>query len=148
MTHPARYIRWADMSSGRSLEPFVWRVAPGELLAYVEAVEDEEMATVRLASEDRPANLRLAPSMLAAVYCLRSFVPEGLELPPGGVHLRQRFDFLAPVSAGDTLTTIATVDQCRPRGDKVWVTLSTSTVNQDSVLIATSRFTGVWPRAS
>lgn len=148
MSQPASYIRWADMLPGRTLEPFVWRVGPEELRAYVKAVEDEAVAGLRPVSEDAPAGPHLAPPMLAAVYCLRSFVPGGLDLPPGGIHLRQRFEFLSPVLAGDTLTTVATVDQCRSRGDKIWVTLSTRTVNQDGRLIATSRFTGIWPRES
>ncbi|TAK34294.1 MAG: hypothetical protein EPO21_10125 [Chloroflexota bacterium] len=146
MSQSARYINWADMAPGHVLEPFVWRVGPQEMSAYVEAVEDGAVAGVRIVGERAASGSPVAPPMLAAVYCLRSFVPDGLELPPGGIHLRQRFDFHAVVLAGDTLTTTATVEQCRPRGDKIWVTLSTNTVNQDGIQVATSRFTGVWPR--
>jgi len=147
-SHVSEWVRWDGLRPGQSLQPSVWRLTGEEVASYVQAVEDAAIATAGAERSDPAVPAHLAPPMLAAVYCLRSFVAQDMELPPGGIHLRQLFRFLAPIQAGDTLTTVATVEQCRPRGDKTWVALSTRTTNQSGTLVSTSRFTGVWPRES
>ena len=83
----------------------------------------------RLAAKEGYPGL-VAPPTTAAIYALKGFLEE-VEMPPGGIHASQAFDFVQPAMAGDELTTTSTVgDKYEQRGRK-FVIIEAVTKNQN-----------------
>ena len=86
----------------------------------------------------------IAPPTLAAVYIRPA--QNALNGPPGGIHAKQTFEFLASVMVGDTLDTILEVKELFERNGRHFVVSETRTVNQHGVLVCIGLITQVWGR--
>lgn len=82
------------------------------------------------------------PPMLAAVYIRGA--QNALKGPPGGIHARQRFAFLAPVHVGDTLDTVLTVREKYEKKGRRYVVSETRTRNQHGVEVTVGEIVSIW----
>ena len=90
----------------------------------------------------------LAPPMFAAVYCAPAVGPAILDPEVGldfarMVHGAQRFDWHAPVVAGDEITTEAAHEDTSERGGLKFFVFTTRSVNQRGELVSEGRWTNI-----
>ena len=90
----------------------------------------------------------LAPPMFAAVYCAPAIGPVLLDPEVGldfarMVHGAQRFDWHAPVVAGDEITTEARHETTDERGGLTFFVFTTRSVNQRGELVCEGRWTNI-----
>jgi acyl dehydratase len=81
----------------------------------------------------------------AAIYTLSAIMTEG-EMPPGGIHAKQRFEFIHPPRPGDTLTTTAKVAEKYIKREKKYVVFETTTINQKGEKVVGGKMTAIWPK--
>lgn len=84
----------------------------------------------------------VAPPTLAAVYIRPA--QNALNGPPGGIHAKQQFDFLAAVKIGDSLETQLEVRELYERNGRRYVVSETVTRNQQGVVVCRGLITQVW----
>jgi acyl dehydratase len=90
----------------------------------------------------------LAPPMFAAVNCAPAIGPALLDPEVGldfarMVHGAQRFDWHAPVVAGDEITTEAAHESTNERGGLTFFVFTTRSANQDGELVCEGRWTNI-----
>lgn len=84
----------------------------------------------------------VAPPTLAAVYIRPA--QNALNGPPGGIHAKQQFDFLAAVRIGDSLETQLEVRELYERNGRSYVVSETVTRNQRGAVVCKGLITQVW----
>jgi acyl dehydratase len=90
----------------------------------------------------------LAPPMFAAVYCAPAVGPAILDPEVGldfarMVHGAQRFEWHAPVVAGDEITTEAAHESTDERGGLTFFVFTTRSTNQDGELVCEGTWTNI-----
>jgi len=90
----------------------------------------------------------LAPPMFAAVYCSPAIGPAILDPDVGidfarMVHGAQRFEWHAPVVAGDEITTEAAHESTDERGGLKFFVFTTRSTNQDGELVCEGTWTNI-----
>ncbi|EZP79328.1 bifunctional enoyl-CoA hydratase/phosphate acetyltransferase [Novosphingobium resinovorum] len=133
MTSPRRY---ADLTVGAKFpeQPARYVVTQAAVDAYRE-----------IGGATGPVNageIDIAPPTLAAVYIRPA--QNALNGPPGGIHAKQRFEFLVPVEVGDTLDTVLEVRELYERNGRNFVVSETVTTNQHGAKVCVGRITQVW----
>lgn len=136
----ADFQRYADLTIGdsypREPQPFVVTAA---------IVDAFRVATV--GDEATPlSDAAIAPPMLAGAYTRAAIA--ALKGPPGGVHAKQRFRFIAPVRIGDRLTTVLTIREKYTKNERNYVVSTLATTRADGTLVTEGRVTAVWGRES
>jgi acyl dehydratase len=87
---------------------------------YLKAVEEENAIY---------QNTGLVPPMAVAALALKALI-DAISMPPGTIHVSQEFEFIATVSAQDTLTSRATVSRIQERGRLHLINVDVSVLNQ------------------
>ena len=90
----------------------------------------------------------LAPPMFAAVYCAPAVGPAIVDREVGldfarMVHGAQRFEWHAPVVAGDEITTEAAHESTDERGGLTFFVFTTRSTNQDGELVCEGTWTNI-----
>jgi acyl dehydratase len=140
-----KVLYFKDIEIGREFKALKYNLTEETILGYCKAV-GEDGAIFKDASEAKKEGYPtlVAPPTTAAIYALKGFLEE-VEMPPGGIHASQAFDFIHPAMAGDELTTTSRVgDKYEERGRK-FVIIEAVTKNQKGQEIVRSRMTAVWP---
>jgi len=106
------------------------------------AVSDLRALTAAARGADAPTEFEFAPPMLAAIYIRGA--QNALRGPPGGIHAKQRFQFLKPVAVGDTLETTLTVTDKYERKGRRYVVSETLTVNQHGDEVTRGEIVSIW----
>jgi acyl dehydratase len=90
----------------------------------------------------------VAPPMFAAVYCAPAIGPAILDPEVGidfarMVHGAQRFEWDAPVVAGDEITTEAALEERSERGGLSFFVFRTTSTNQRGETVCVGRWTNI-----
>jgi len=115
---------------------------PARYLVTQEAVDAYRAIAGGEGDPSKPVDADIAPPTLAAVYIRPA--QNALNGPPGGIHAKQRFEFLVPVEVGDQLDTVLEVRELYQRNDRNFVVSETRTTNQHGTLVCVGRITQVW----
>lgn len=113
-------IEYQGLKAGQEFPPASFQVEPTTVADYLKAV-GEDNAIYR--------NTGLVPPMAVAALALKSLI-SAISMPPGTIHVSQEFEFMAAVSAQDTLTSQATVSRIQERGKLHLITVAVSVLNQ------------------
>lgn len=124
-----------EMLVGRTFAPWTYEVGREKIREFATALGHQEMCYF-----DRPVALSMgfrdvvAPPMFAVVFC-KWMEPVVLNREVGidyarMLHGGQTFEFGVPVCHGDTITTIAKVEDIRQKKDLVFFELGSHSVNQ------------------
>jgi acyl dehydratase len=84
----------------------------------------------------------IAPPTIAAVYIRPA--QNALNGPPGGIHAKQKFEFLKSVAVGDRLETVLEIKELFERIGRRFVVSETRTTNQNNDLVCIGLITQVW----
>lgn len=128
------FRHYADLQVGQRFpdEPARYEVLPDVVNAY----------RTLAGGEPDEKNFNIAPPTLAAVYIRPA--QNALNGPPGGIHAKQRFEFLKSVAVGDTLESILEIKELFERNGRSFVVSETRTTNQNGVLVCVGLITQVW----
>ncbi len=99
-------IEYVQLAVGYEFPPVNFKLDSAMVTDYLEAVE--ETSRHYLGTE-------LVPSLAVAARAMAA-LSEAISLPPGTVHVSQEIEFVATVSAEDTLTSHAKVSRKQDRG--------------------------------
>jgi acyl dehydratase len=142
-----KILSYDEIDVGREFDPPPYTLTAEAVEKYIQAVEDDN-PIYRDEKAAREAGLPgiVAPPTTAAIYTRTSPIlqKEG-KMPPGSIHARQEYQFLAPVQPGDTLTTKARVAEKFIRKERKWMVIESTTYNQRGEPVVFSRMTGIWP---
>jgi acyl dehydratase len=140
-----KVLYFKDIEIGREFKPLIYKLTEETILKYCKAVGEEGKIFLDASVAKKEGYSALAaPPTTAAMYALKGFLEE-VEMPPGGIHASQVFDFVQPAVAGDELTTTSKVaDKYETRGRK-FVIIESETKNQNGQEIVRSKMTAVWP---
>jgi hypothetical protein len=133
------YRRYDDVKIGDTFppEPAVYHVTAEAIETY----RSISQCSLIVSEEDaQPADF--VPPMLAAVYIRGS--QNALKAPPGGIHAKQGFTFLAEIKDGDMLSTVLTVVEKYERKGRRYVVSETETTNASGIVVTRGRITSVW----
>ena len=100
------------------------------------------VASSRIDGSDLPGDAGTVPPMLAAVY-IRS-AQNALRNPPGGIHAKQRFQFVKGIHVGDVLETTLTIKDKYVKKGRRYVVSETLTRNQKSEEVTRSEIVSIW----
>lgn len=127
---------FADLPVGRMFKPLEYPVTPDLIQDYIETVGDHHP----LYDEG------LAPPGLAAIYARLSYLQHH-NMPPGGVLVKQEFEFQNPVRSGDTLMVQAkVVERYLDEKERKRVSFLIEAKDQEGTPISTTRLQIIWPK--
>lgn len=130
------FLTYRDLEIGRTFKPFVLEITPEFAKDFREAVGDDNP----LYSENS-----IVPVAIAGIYGRRSYLEE-YRMPPGGILVRQEFEFLKPLNIGDTITASAKVIDRYEKRERKYVSIETTAMNQKDEVVGIVRLTAIWPR--
>ncbi|MDO8690035.1 MAG: MaoC family dehydratase [Dehalococcoidia bacterium] len=137
-----------EIEVGREFDPPAMELTAEAVRKYLLAVEDDTpIYGNRQEAEAAGLGWPVAPPTTAAMFSRTSVLlqKEGT-MPPGSVHARQEFQFVAPFRPGDTLTTKAKVVEKFIRKERKWMVIESTTKNQKGETVVVGRMTGIWPK--
>jgi acyl dehydratase len=141
-----KVLVYDELEVGQKFKPSTYTLTKETIKKYAEAVEDcNPIYLDETQARDSVFKGLIGHPTTAAIYSLNSIMTEG-EMPPGGIHAKQSFEFHAPVRPGDSLTTTATVVEKYIKREKKYVVFETTTVNQKGEKIVTGKMTAIWPQ--
>ena len=89
-----------------------------------------------------PGDLDTVPPMLAAVYIRPA--QNALKGPPGGIHAKQRFQFVKQIHFGDELETVLTIKEKYEKKGRRYLVSETLTRNQKGEEVTRSEIISIW----
>ena len=99
-------VDYRNLEAGYEFPPVSYRVDSSMVAAYLAAVEDDS---------DLYRDSDLVPPMAVAAHALAA-LSGTVSFPDGSVHVSQSVEFAGAVTAGDTITSQATVGRIQKRG--------------------------------
>ena len=143
MTRKVLYFK--DIKKEQEFKVSKYRLTREVIIAYCKAVGEKNPLFIDIALAKREGFPALpAPPTMAVVYAMKGFLEE-VEMPVGGFHANQAFEFKHPAMAGDDLTTTTKVfDKFETKGEK-HVIVEAVTKNQNGHEIVRSRMDAIWP---
>ena len=115
-------IAYQDLKAGQEFPAAAFQVDSTTASDYLKAVEEENVIY---------QNTELVPPMAVAALALKALI-NAISMPPGTIHVSQEFEFMAAVSAQDTLTSRATVSRIQERGKLHLINVDVSVLNQEN----------------
>jgi len=88
---------------------------------------------------------KLVPPTAVAAYAMTALA-EGIELPPGTIHISQEIEFLKPAYVNNTITSHARVSGKRSRGKLELLTIDIDIINQNGEPVLAGKTTFLAPR--
>lgn len=137
-----------EIEEGREFDPPDLDLTSEAVQKYILAVEDDTpIYTNQKAAEEAGLGWPVAPPTTAAIFSRTSvLLSEEGKMPPGSIHARQEFQFVAPFRPGDKLTTKAKVVEKFVRKERKWMVIESTTKNQRGETVVIGRMTGIWPK--
>lgn len=125
-------IEYSQLETGYQFPASSYQLDKSVVTAYLKAVED---------TSSLYQDTELVPPMAIAAYAMVA-LSESMYLPPGTIHVSQKFEFINTVSINDVLVSNATVSRKQSRGKLhlLTVDLSVSDQRQNTVLVGRSSF--------
>jgi len=137
-------IYYDDMVVGREFKPYEYTMTKETIRKYAEAIADKNpLYNDEEAAKESPYGSIIAPPTSAAIYSISAYKTEG-KTPPGGIHARQKFEFVKPVLPGDRLEIIARVKDKFIKKERKYVILDVTTTNQKGEVVVRSEMTAIW----
>jgi len=130
-------FEFTRLQPGLLFPPASYKIDPTGLEAYLTATGDDDPVYNDVG--------HIPPTAVAARAM--AALAEGITLPPGTIHISQELEFLAPVQAGETLTSRAMVIGRRSRGKLELLTIEIRVSNQDNKEVMTGRSTFMTPQS-
>ena len=125
-------VEYSQLEPGHQFPQASYVLETSLIEAYLDATE-----------ETYPAyrQKKLVPPTAVAAYAMVALA-EGIELPPGTIHISQEIEFLKPACVNDTITSHARVSGRRSRGNLELLTIDMDVTNQsgDPVLAGKTTF--------
>lgn len=140
-----KVLYFKDIVKGQEFKPFTYKLKAEAISGYCKAVGDQNpLFNDETAAKGDGYPRLVAPPTTAAIYAMKGFLEE-VEMPPGGIHASQIFEFTYPAMVGDELTTTSKVlDKFESRGRKQ-VQIEAVTTNQNGQQIVRSIMNAIWP---
>jgi len=130
-----RNIDYGKLITGYEFEPTSFRLDGESVMAYLDAVEDNN----RIYEENR-----IVPPMAVAALSMTAMAAE-LSLPPGAVHVSQDLQFLSLVSINETLTSRARINRKVERGKFHMLTIGINVLNQKQMTVLSGETSFILP---
>ena len=136
-------------AAGKVFAPVTYAVGREKIREYARAVGETNPLHADLEAARAAGYPDLvAPPMFAVVYTSPAIGPAFFDPEVGMdfarmVHGAQRFDWHAPVVAGDEITTEAAHESTNERGGLTFFVFTTRSANQDGGLVCEGRWTNI-----
>jgi len=128
-------LRFDDLREGRTLGPVAHHVTAEMIRRYAESTGDTH--------PDYAGPAPLAHPAMATIFSTRLMGRVGIDRPGGGIHAKHEYEFLAPLRAGQTVTTTGRVVSKELRRGRRYVVYETLTVDESGRAIARCRVTQI-----
>ena len=128
-------ILFDDIQVGQTLGPVVHDVSADLVRRYAEATGD--------ASMDFSGPAPAAPPSMATIFSTRLMGRVGIDRPAGSIHAKQEYRLLAPLIAGQDVTTTGEVVEKYEKRGRLYVIFETLTVDSNQQHIASCRVTSI-----
>lgn len=137
-------IYYDDLDVGHEFKPCEYTMTEETIRKYAEAIADQNpLYNDQEAAKKSPYGNIIAPPTSAAIYSISAYKTEG-KTPPGGIHARQKFEFVKPVFPGDRLKVTARVKDKFIKKERKYVILDVTTANQKGEVVVRSEMTAIW----
>jgi len=125
-------MEYNQLETGYEFPPSTYTLGASVLSTYLKAVEDTSYPY---------QDTNLVPPMAIAAYAMTA-LSQGIDLPPGAIHVSQELGFTGTVNIGDSLTSYAKVSRKLSRGkfNLLDVELDVCKQNQKTVLTGKTSF--------
>ena len=125
-------VKYSQLEAGYEFPPRSYKLDTSIVSAYLKAVED----TSRLYQDTN-----LVPPTAIAAYALAA-LSQGIDLPPGAIHVSQELEFMDTMSVNDSLISYAKVSrkQSRSKFHLLAIDLNVFNQNQTAVLAGKTSF--------
>lgn len=137
---PSSQLTWDDMAIGAALGPVRHRVTAKMIRDYAGCTGDIHLWHMKGAP---PFDGIIAHPAMATIFSTRLMGRSGIDRPSGGIHAKHEYEFLAPVRAGQTLTTTGKVADKYLRRGRKYVVCHSLTVDEAGRAVVRCRFTQV-----
>jgi acyl dehydratase len=138
-----------DSAKGKTYPPYEYEVGKEKIREYAHAVgEDNDVYFDRDAARGAGFRDIPAPPMFAVVYSAGAMAPAILD-PEVGINLAlmvhggQEFVWGEPVCAGDTISTVAKVDDISERDGRGYYVFESVSTNQDGQEVVRATWTNI-----
>lgn len=135
-------LKWDDVVIGQPLGPVQHHVTERMIRDYAEATGDKHLWHVGGAP---PFGGAVAHPAMATIFSTRLLGRSGIDRPSGGIHAKHEYEFLAPVRAGQTLTTTGRIVEKYIRRERKYVVCDALTVDEAGRPVARCRYTQAVP---
>ena len=129
-------VRFDTIEVGQSLGPVTHHVTAEMIRAYTESTGDLH--------PDYLGAAPIAPPAMATIFSTRLMGRVGIDRPSGGIHAKQEYEFLAPLRAGQTVTTTGRVVEKTVRRGRNYVVYEALSVDESGRAIARCRVTQIF----
>lgn len=136
-----------DLIPGRIFRPLKYPLTEEKIYQYMETVGDRHPLYSELqAARRKGLDFCLAPPGLAAVYARLSYLQDH-SMPPGGILLKQEFQFHSPARVGDVLEVRAKVEEAFvDEKERKRITFLIEAHREGGERVSTIRLYAVWPK--
>ena len=129
-------VRFDRIEVGQTLGPVQHHVTAEMIRRYAESVGDAHPSYAGASP--------VAPPAMATIFSTRLMGRVGIDRPSGGIHAKQEYEFLAPLRAGQTVTTTGSVVEKTVRRGRNYVVYETLSVDESGRAIARCRVTQIF----
>lgn len=128
-------VGYQQLYVGLEFPPRSYKLEAGMVSDYLRAV-----------GESNPIYQKegLVPPLAITAFAMAA-LSEGLDMPPGTIHVSQELQFLFPAHSGDTITCFSKVSRKADRGGMHIMATDISVVNQQNAKVLTGRVGFVLP---
>lgn len=118
-------MEYEKLTAGDEFAPATFRLDKERVMAYLDAVEDNNIIY-----EEH----QVIPPMAVAALAMAAMA-SGLALPPGAIHVSQNLEFVTAARIGEELTSHARVSRKVARGKFHMLTLGINVLNQHQATV-------------
>jgi acyl dehydratase len=140
-------LKYADLEIGAEYGPFSWKAKSKVVDKYLEAVDDDYPAYHNVEEAQKLGyENKVAPPTLSAIYFLDAYDKAFPTRPPGGIHVKQIFEFYDPPSPDDTLVTNLKIADKYTKRDRFYIKVESITKKENGTLVSEGEMTVIWAK--
>ena len=133
-------VYFKDLVLGYTFPQYGYVITEENYENYIRAVADNDNTSPPMEENGK----KVVPSTMAVLFTFGSY-RNFIETPPGGLHARQKYEFLKPLYLGDTLNIQAKVTDKYIKNRRNYVVLETEISRGDEKVVI-SEMTLIWAR--
>ncbi len=134
----AEKMEFSQLEPGYEFPPHHYRLNSSAVSSYLKAVGD---------TTEVYQGSGLVPPLAVAALAL-SALSQGINLPPGTIHVSQEFEFSGTATIDDSLTSFARISRKHNRGNLQLMAIDFKVKNQSQQVILTARTSFILPQNS